>query len=229
MFCYAIFGPKLGGLVLFGIYVFGFVFGLVVAKVISFFYNRKNDNFYSGEDMFEIYDYRIPKVSRILTFAFAKVKDYFKNAATLILFSSFIFSILLSVNTSFGQASTASESIIARLASFVMPVFERIGFSWEMTVSVFSGLVAKEVSISTLAVLYGVSGSGVSISSVISSSISFASGVSMICFMFFYLPCVSATSVFYKELKDFSKVLILFLISFSLAFGSSFLAYYLLK
>lgn len=48
------------------------------------------------------------------------------------------------------------ESYIGRLGKAIQPVMAPLGFDWKMTISIISGLAAKEIVVSTLAVLYQV-------------------------------------------------------------------------
>jgi ferrous iron transport protein B len=48
------------------------------------------------------------------------------------------------------------ESYIGRLGKTIQPVMAPLGFDWKMTISIISGLAAKEIVVSTLAVLYQV-------------------------------------------------------------------------
>ncbi|HKK69396.1 MAG TPA: nucleoside recognition domain-containing protein, partial [Bacteroidales bacterium] len=52
------------------------------------------------------------------------------------------------------QAELLKNSYISRMGKFVQPVFEPIGFDWKMSVSVLTGVMAKEVVVSTMGVLY---------------------------------------------------------------------------
>jgi ferrous iron transport protein B len=48
------------------------------------------------------------------------------------------------------------ESYIGRIGKTLQPVMEPLGFDWRMTISIISGIAAKEIVVSTLAVLYQV-------------------------------------------------------------------------
>ncbi len=48
------------------------------------------------------------------------------------------------------------NSYIGRLGKTIQPVMAPLGFDWKMTISIISGLAAKEIVVSTLAVLYQV-------------------------------------------------------------------------
>lgn len=49
-----------------------------------------------------------------------------------------------------------ADSYIAMLGKAIEPVMRPLGFDWKMTVSILSGVAAKEIVVSTLAVLYDV-------------------------------------------------------------------------
>ena len=91
--------------------------------------------------------------------------------------------------------------------------FAPIGFDWKMTIALESGLAAKEVVVSTLGVLYAL-GSDVdegneSLIAALQQQIPFASSVSFIIFVMFYLPCMAASIVFTKESGSYNYQIIL--------------------
>ena len=45
-------------------------------------------------------------------------------------------------------------SYIGQIGNFIAPVFHPLGFDWKMTVSILTGIAAKEVVVSTMGVLY---------------------------------------------------------------------------
>jgi len=48
------------------------------------------------------------------------------------------------------------KSYIGQIGNFIAPVFHPMGFDWKMTVSILTGIAAKEVVVSTMGVLYQV-------------------------------------------------------------------------
>ena len=46
------------------------------------------------------------------------------------------------------------NSYIGRIGKWIHPVFQPLGFDWKMSVSILTGLPAKEIFVSTLGVLY---------------------------------------------------------------------------
>ncbi len=51
-------------------------------------------------------------------------------------------------------AEDLENSFIGRIGKIIEPVFQPLGFNWQMSVSILSGFAAKEVVVSTLGVLY---------------------------------------------------------------------------
>jgi ferrous iron transport protein B len=54
------------------------------------------------------------------------------------------------------QQAQLQHSFAGRIGAFVQPIFAPLGFDWKMSIGVVSSFAAREVIVSTLAVLYGV-------------------------------------------------------------------------
>lgn len=54
------------------------------------------------------------------------------------------------------QQAQLEHSFAGRIGAFVQPVFAPLGFDWKMSIGVVTSFAAREVIVSTLAVLYGV-------------------------------------------------------------------------
>jgi ferrous iron transport protein B len=52
------------------------------------------------------------------------------------------------------NAAHLEQSYISKLGQFVSPVFEPLGFDWKMSVSILTGVLAKEIVVSSMGVLY---------------------------------------------------------------------------
>lgn len=52
------------------------------------------------------------------------------------------------------QEEYLENSYIGRIGKFIHPIFHPLGFDWKMSVSILSGLGAKEIIVSTMGVLY---------------------------------------------------------------------------
>lgn len=219
LFASALFG-KGAPIAIFVIYLFGFVLGLVFAKILGSFYK---DNF--EQTKIELFNYRLPSIRDVARYGYTKTISYLKNVATYVV----MFATILSFFTLFGfengkfvlTIDNMEASLISSFGKFINPIFIPLDFDWKMVVSLISALIAKEVAISTLAVLYSVDVE--SLAGIIKNQIGLKHAITYLTFMFFYLPCLSATISFYKENR--SKKVILFLISFTsiLAYTFSFI------
>jgi ferrous iron transport protein B len=94
-------------------------------------------------------------------------------------------------------ARQIKDSYIGRAGAYIRPVVAPLGFTWEMGVSLITGFVAKEVTVSTLGVLYRVegeeSGGGRSLSQALrdpSSGITPLAAFAFMVFVLLYTPCV---------------------------------------
>ena len=111
-----------------------------------------------------------------------------------------------------------NESFLASIGNFISPIFAPLGFAtWENSVALLTGLMAKEVVIGTLGVLY----TG-DLATSIAATFTVASGISFLVFTLLYTPCVSVIATFKKEfsgkLAVFS-VIYQFIVAWIFSFG----------
>lgn len=52
------------------------------------------------------------------------------------------------------NAAHIEQSYISKIGQFISPVFEPLGFDWKMSVSILTGVLAKEIVVSSMGVLY---------------------------------------------------------------------------
>ncbi len=109
------------------------------------------------------------------------------------------------------RTEKASEDIaysfVGRLGQLVEPVLEPLGFNWQMGVSLVTGVVAKEVVVSSMGVLYQIGGDADETStSLIKAIRNPAGGVTpliaftFLTFVLLYSPCVSVLAAMRNEI-----------------------------
>ena len=218
----AFFGPW-AGLVVFGLYVIGMAVGVFSGLIFK-------RTLFAGEPapfVLELPPYRLPSLGNIMTHVWQKVKGFLIKAGTLILLMSVVLWLLQSFDFSLRMVEDASRSMLGVLGSAVAPIFAPCGFGfWQAAVALLTGLVAKEMVVSSLSMFYGFSltaGSG----AVAAAMAGFTplSAFSMLVFVLLYVPCVAAVSTLFKELG--SPRLALFSVAWQLgcAYGASLLVY----
>ena len=81
-----------------------------------------------------------------------RIRDFIEGAGTIILVASIMVWVLLHIP--FGVASL-EESAFGRASTAIAPIFEPAGFgTWQASASLMSGLVAKEVVVSSMSEIY---------------------------------------------------------------------------
>ncbi|MCL2608320.1 MAG: ferrous iron transport protein B [Treponema sp.] len=109
----------------------------------------------------ELPPYRIPTPKGILWHVCEKVWMYVKKAGTVIFAASiFVWAIIYFPVAQDGQPEQVQleRSIAGSIGRAIEPIFRPLGFDWKIAVASLTGFAAKEVTVSTLGVLYGVSG-----------------------------------------------------------------------
>jgi ferrous iron transport protein B len=104
-------------------------------------------------------------------------------------------------------ARQVRDSYIGRAGAFVEPVVAPLGFTWEMGVSLITGFVAKEITVSTLGVLYHAEGAetdaGESLPAALrhpSSGITPLAAFAFMVFVLLYTPCIITVIAVKREL-----------------------------
>ncbi len=155
----------------------------------------KNTLYKKGEEPFiiELPEYKVPEAKTVLHHTWEKGKGFLKKAGTIIFAISVIVWFLQSFNMS-GMAEI-DESFLASIGNFISPIFAPLGFgTWQSSVSLLTGLAAKEVVVSTMGVLY----SG-ELEAAIAANFTTLSALSFLAFSLLYTPCIAVIGAMKKE------------------------------
>ncbi|EDM23506.1 ferrous iron transport protein B [Caminibacter mediatlanticus] len=205
----AFFPKEIQGNVLFAIYITGAIIGLIVAKILrSVLFKGEPEPF-----VMELPKYRFPKIKGILFDLWIKTKMYLKKAGTFIAIASLIVWFLSSypvnkeelknIPQDKQQTYILEHSYLAQLGKTIEPIFKPLNLTWREDVALLSGLSAKEVVVSTMAVLYGSKGdSSKDLIEKIKQNLTFLQAVVIIIFIMFYSPCVAAMATFWAEVPQ---------------------------
>ncbi|MBP5518255.1 MAG: ferrous iron transport protein B [Bacteroidales bacterium] len=186
-----IFFPKNAGLVIFCIYLGGVLLAALMAKLFSkFLFNSEETPF-----VMELPPYRIPTWKSLLRDTWDKGKQYLHKIATVILIGTLIVWALSYFPTCDPDpAARLEHSYLAMIGNFISPVLAPIGFHWQESVSLLSGMAAKEIVVSTMNMLYTVDGQLI-IGSVLTPAVALAFMV----FTLIYFPCVATIGAIKSE------------------------------
>ncbi|WP_096016826.1 ferrous iron transport protein B [Campylobacter lanienae] len=249
------FAPKAqAGNWLFGIYIFGAILGLIAAKVLRM-------TAFKGPDepfVVEMPKYRMPNWKLIWFMVYNKAKMYIKKAGTFILAAA----VLIWFASSFPFQDSTKEiyeqkieiaatdedkerlsnelenilienSYLGKVGKFIEPFFAPLEFDWRLSVSIVSGLAAKEVAVSTMGVLYSLGGevdeNNDGLIQKIQEAIPIEVAVAYVLFVMLYNPCLAATIVFGKEAGGYKYIAYLFIFTTFVAYLVSFIGLHIAK
>jgi ferrous iron transport protein B len=95
------------------------------------------------------------------------------------------------------------KSFLGRLGKVIAPVLRPLGFDWRGGVALLTGFVAKEIVVSTFAVLYQVGGGegekSESLRAAISKNMTPLIGYAFMIFVLAYTPCLATVAVIRRE------------------------------
>ena len=185
----AAFFPDFSWLVVSGLYLLGILVGILTALITK-------KTMFRGEAVpfvMELPNYRMPGAKNVGRLLLDKTKDFVRRAFTVIFVASVVIWALRTFDFRFVPVSDAGDSMLARIAGFISPIFRPLGFgTWQIVTALFAGFMAKESVVSTLSVLL----SGAAVTSIISPSAALA----LLVFCLLYTPCVAAVAVIRREL-----------------------------
>ena len=186
-----VFFPKSAGLVIFCIYLGGVLLAGLMAKLFSkVLFNSDETPF-----VMELPPYRVPTLKSLLRDTWDKGKQYLHKIATVILIGTLIVWALSYFPTGDPDpAARLEHSWLAAIGGFISPVLAPLGFHWQESVSLLSGMAAKEIVVSTMNMLYTVDGELV-IGSVLTPAVALA----FMAFTLIYFPCVATIGAIKSE------------------------------
>lgn len=106
--------------------------------------------------------YRLPRVGPLVTMLRARAGDFLREAGTIILAATIVLWALLSFpryhtdEAGRERPATIQESYGGTLAQAVEPVMAPLGFDWRITTGIIGAFSAREVFVSTMALVYEV-------------------------------------------------------------------------
>ncbi|RPI69799.1 MAG: ferrous iron transporter B, partial [Ignavibacteriales bacterium] len=162
----------LGGILLAAIYIFSITSSIVIAGILNKFKNRIVKEEDNSSFIIELPAYRKPKLKFILTNSHMNAKVYLQKAGPVILGFSIILWFLTyfpntnpQINTT-GLSETEivqakeverlSTSYASGLGKIIQPVMTPIGMDWRVGVSLIAAFAAREVFVSSLALIFKV-------------------------------------------------------------------------
>ena len=201
------FFPAHSGSIMFGLYMLGIALAVLTARLV------RSRMFKVDETPFvmELPPYRLPTMNATLSHMWEKCAQYLRKMGGLILVASIVVWFLSYYPRQAEGESTETHyanSYIGRIGRFCEPVFAPLGLDWKASVSVVSGVAAKEIMVSTIGVLYAEGGEEEATDEkpadlperlAASGDFDTASVLALLVFTLLYFPCLATISAIASE------------------------------
>ena len=180
------------GLVVFSLYLLGVLLAALAAKVIGMLVEPGEASTF----VMELPPYRMPRPSAILIHTWERGKEFLQKAGTIILAGVAI--VWLLANLPPGTDASGPDSIIGMIGRAIAPILRPAGFgTWQAAVALLFGIVAKELVIGTLGVLYGVA--EMNLLGAIQSAWTPLSAYAYMVMTLIYVPCIATIAAIRRE------------------------------
>lgn len=228
---------RYAGLVLLGLYMTGILIAVVSARLFRRFLFKEEDTPF----VMELPPYRLPTFKSVMIHMWDRAYQYLKKIGGPILIASIIIWFLgyFPQNSSIPEQRVAEHqehSYIGQIGKCIEPVMRPLGFDWKISVSLLSGMAAKEIVISTMGVLYaGDSENQTTLQERLLTE-THADGtpvftplvvIGFLLFVLIYFPCIATIAAIKEESGSWKWALFSVLYSTGLAWLVAFLVYWI--
>ncbi|MDR0907851.1 MAG: ferrous iron transport protein B [Rikenellaceae bacterium] len=197
------------GLVLISMYALGIVVAALTAILMRRVWFKKDDTPF----VMELPPYRLPTLRTSVRHTWDKGKQYLRKMGGVILVASILVWVLSYYprgTADMTHAQQQEQSYLGRAGGFVEPVMRPLGIPWEGSVALVAGVGAKEITVSTLGVLYSGGDSETDLASLPArlrqtdprtgaSDWTPLAALSFMIFALLYFPCFAALAAIRKE------------------------------
>ena len=127
-------------------------------------------------------------------------------------------------------AQQLKYSIAGKMGSIIEPVIRPLGFDWKIGIALVSGFAAKEVIVSTLGTIYRVGSieeetQSLQVALKNDPHMNPLVALTLMFFTLLYVPCIAATAVFHKEVKEWKWTVFYILFTTGMGYLVAFLVY----
>ncbi len=186
-----------------------YVIGIIIAALTAILLRQTTFKSQDAPFVMELPPYRIPTMRSVLKHMWEKAAQYLKKMGGVILIASIIIWALGYFplpDKEMTDSERQEYSYIGRIGKTIEPVIEPLGFDWKLGISLFTGVAAKEIVVSTMGVLYHSDSENTeSLSAKIANDTSSRtpltpySAFGFMVFVLTYFPCIATATAMFKE------------------------------
>lgn len=246
--------PYIGGIVLSLIYIFSILSSVVIAGVINKLQSKGKLHRNDSSFILELPTYKKPKLGIVASTTVKNAKQYIYKAGPVIFYLSialWIFTYFPNYNPSVQSNNSNQEelsqlknseristSYAAYAGKFVEPVMKPIGLDWRVGVSLIATFAAREVFVSSLALIFKITDNSDDLQNSILTAMrdatfdgtdqkvfTTASTAGLIIFFVFALQCLSTVAISKKETGSWKIPILQIVVFTSLAYILSLITF----
>ena len=182
-----------------------YALGLILALISAFLFRNLIFKTSPSYLIVELPPYHIPHLNVVLKNTWERVYDFLRKAGTIIVFGVMLVWFLSIYGPSgylgveaLQNPNLIANSYVAIIGKALAPIFSPMGWDWRACSALVFGIIAKEVVVGSLAMLYGVGEEN--LSNLIANAFSPISAYAFMAFCLIYLPCIATLAVIKQEI-----------------------------
>ncbi len=190
------------GAIIFSIYVLGIVIAILSGILLK-------NSILKGEVapfVMELPPYRIPTLKGLGIHMAERGMAFIKKAGTIIFAAAVMIWFLQSFDFSVQMVEDPADSILGAMGKAIAPIFAPLGFGdWKSAVALLTGLIAKEVVVATLGILYGLGEVGEEVTQLgvaLQTAFTPLKAYAFMAFTVLYMPCIAAFGAIKREMNS---------------------------
>ena len=232
------FFPEYAALVMLGLYTTGIAVSFCSAALLSRVMHRSEESHL----VMEMPPYRRPVIGSVLRHTWEKGREYLRKMGGVILIASITVWALGYFPVPEGEVTPAErqeQSYLGRIGHTIEPAIAPMGYDWRMGVGILSGIGAKELMVTSLAVLYTTESEAEAIgtddeeaasrslgTAMRRSGISWQSALSFLVFALLYFPCTATIAAIRSESGRWKYAIFTAVYTTALAYAMALLTYH---
>lgn len=222
-------GLSLRGLVLFALYALGILGAMVVAWMLKTFTQA---GLVARPLMMELPNYHWPTPHNVAMGLWQRAKIFLNRVGgvILVLTMGLWFLATFPLPPASFEGAPIEVSFAGYMGHALAPIFEPIGFNWQISVALIPGMAAREVVVGALGTVYSIASNsanaGHELGAVLTQTWSLPTALSLLVWFVFAPQCLSTIATVKRETGNWKLPLIMVCYLFLLAYAASWITYH---
>ncbi|MCW4049106.1 MAG: ferrous iron transport protein B [Candidatus Bathyarchaeota archaeon] len=179
-----------------------YLLGMVLAVVIAFLLRKTLLRGEPAPFIMELPPYRAPTLHGSVVHMWERGFLFLKKAGTYLLGAG----ILVWFLASFPMGAPIEQTYAGMIGHAVEPLLRPLGFDWRIGAALVFGLLAKEVVVEALIIIFAVEGEA-AISATIAATLTPIQGLALMVFVLLYVPCIAVVATIKAETNSWKWTL----------------------